>query len=257
MSENPYEAPGADIEQVSPEQEYNLRAPKTVSVDRGIGWIGDGFSMFKKSPGQWIATVIVWFVIMIGVSLIPILGQIALMLTTYVWIAGIMAGCRAQDQGQDFSLNHLFAGFSQKTGQLILLSVIAAIGSMLIMIVVVGPSIVSLMFVDPTTNPEAFGDPMTFLLSILFAMLIMIPFIMAVWFAPTLIMLHDVGIFEAMKMSFMGCLKNVIPFLIYGIVALVLYIVALIPLLLGLLVLGPVLFASMYVAYKDIFIEQS
>lgn len=257
MSENPYETPNADIEQASLQGEYKLGPPKTVSAGRGIGWIGDGFDYFKKSAGQWIATAIVWFVIVLGLNFIPIIGQIAVMLTSYVWIAGIMVGCRAQDDGQPFSINHLFAGFSKATGKLILLSLIAAIGSMVIMIIVVGPSILTLMFSDPTANSEAMGDPLGFLLSVLFGMLIMIPFLMALWFSPVLIVLHDVGIFEALKMSFFGCLKNFIPYLLFGIVALVLYVVSLIPIGLGLLVFIPVMFASMYVAYKDIYIEMS
>ena len=44
----------------------------------------------------------------------------------------------------------------------------------------------------------------------------------------------------AMKVSFIGCLRNIVPFLIYGVVGIALAIVATIPLLLGWLVLGPV-----------------
>jgi uncharacterized membrane protein len=56
-----------------------------------------------------------------------------------------------------------------------------------------------------------------------------------------------------MKESFTGCLKNIVPFLVYGIVAMVLGILASIPMALGWLVLGPVLAASMYTAYRDIY----
>jgi uncharacterized membrane protein len=44
-----------------------------------------------------------------------------------------------------------------------------------------------------------------------------------------------------------------VPFLIYGIIMLVLSILATIPLGLGWLVLGPVAVASVYVAYRDIY----
>jgi len=57
----------------------------------------------------------------------------------------------------------------------------------------------------------------------------------------------------AIKQSFGACLKNIVPFLIYGVVAFVLSIVATIPFGLGWLVLGPVLAASVYTAYQDIF----
>jgi uncharacterized membrane protein len=57
----------------------------------------------------------------------------------------------------------------------------------------------------------------------------------------------------ALRESFFGCLKNVVPFLVYSIVFVVLGIVASIPLGLGWLVLGPITIASVYTAYRDIF----
>ena len=75
----------------------------------------------------------------------------------------------------------------------------------------------------------------------------------ALWFAPALVVLRGAAPVAAIKESFSACLKNFVPFLIYGIVLLVLGIVAAIPLGLGWLVLGPVVIASVYVAYRDIF----
>jgi uncharacterized membrane protein len=56
-----------------------------------------------------------------------------------------------------------------------------------------------------------------------------------------------------MKASFMGCLKNILPFLVYGVIMFGLAIVASIPLALGWLVLGPMTIASVYTAYRDIY----
>ncbi len=58
---------------------------------------------------------------------------------------------------------------------------------------------------------------------------------------------------EAMKASFAACLKNTVPFLVYGALYLVAAIVASIPFGLGWIVLVPVLMLTMYVSYKDIF----
>jgi len=82
-----------------------------------------------------------------------------------------------------------------------------------------------------------------------------IPLLMALWFAPALVMLHGLGPLEAMKLSFVGCLRNMLPFLLYGLIALVLTVLAVIPVGLGLLVLGPMITASVYTAYKDIFLS--
>ena len=48
-----------------------------------------------------------------------------------------------------------------------------------------------------------------------------------------------------------------LPFLIYGLIAAVLFVVGSIPLLLGLLVVIPMLTASVFVAYKDIYYAEA
>jgi hypothetical protein len=255
MSDNPYQTPDAELETIGTAGELKLGQPKSVSPGRGWGWIADGFGYFKKSPGAWIGAVVVWFVIVLVLNLIPLIGQLAFMLTAYVWMAGFMLGCRDQDEGKGFQFTHLFAGFSNKVGKLILLSVVVAVISMAVMFMTMGSMYFSMITGDPAASQEIMNDFAGFWLSILFAMLIMLPLMMAIWFAPALIVLNDVSIGEAMKLSFIGCLKNIVPFLIYGVIGIILYVVAMIPLLLGLLVLGPVIIASIYVGYKDIFIE--
>jgi len=70
-----------------------------------------------------------------------------------------------------------------------------------------------------------------------------------------LVVLHDRGVIESMVLSFKGCLRNILPFLVYGIIAFVLLLLASIPLMLGLLVMMPVLIASIYTAYRDIYLS--
>jgi uncharacterized membrane protein len=79
---------------------------------------------------------------------------------------------------------------------------------------------------------------------------------MAVWFAPALVVLRGIEPLDAMRLSFNGCLRNFVPFLVYGLVGLLLAIVATIPLMLGWLVLGPVTIASLYTSYCDIYEDQ-
>jgi uncharacterized membrane protein len=106
------------------------------------------------------------------------------------------------------------------------------------------------------------GDPeeMTQMgLTIVLAMLVMtallLPFVMAIWFAAPLVVFHERGAVQAMKESFFGCLKNIIPFLLYGLIFFVFMVAATIPLGLGWLVVGPMLAASVYTGYRDIFLQ--
>ena len=50
---------------------------------------------------------------------------------------------------------------------------------------------------------------------------------------------------------------NTIPFLIYGLVGVVLCILATLPFMLGWFILALVIIASLYIAYKDIFYHQA
>ena len=84
---------------------------------------------------------------------------------------------------------------------------------------------------------------------------ITMPAYMAIWFSYALVVINEFGAVQALRTSFFACLKNIVPFLIYGVMAFLLSIAATIPLALGWLILGPVLFASLYTGYRDIFYE--
>lgn len=254
-SSSPYTPPEAEIMRENSQLEFHLREPKSRSIGSGWTWIAQGFRLFKKSPGGWILMLIVGLIIMIGLNFIPVIGQVFGMLTTYVWLGGIMLGCRDQELGKPMTVEHLFAGFSNNVGKLILLSVIMTAISMAVMFAALGSLYFSMLTGDTVGSQEMASDPMGVVLSFLIAMLFLIPVIMAVWFAPALIVLNNLSIGQAIKLSFTGCLKNILPFLLYGVLSLVLYVVAFIPFGLGLLVFFPTMFAAIYTSYKDIFIE--
>jgi uncharacterized membrane protein len=94
------------------------------------------------------------------------------------------------------------------------------------------------------------------LVGLLVFLLLYLPLVMAIWFAPALVVLRGVAPLDAMRLSFNGCMRNIVPFLLYGVVGVGLSIVATIPLLLGWLVLGPVTIASLYTSYCDIYEDQ-
>lgn len=255
MSENPYSAPESSVETHTDPQGFELHPPRTVGIGRGVGWIADGFGHFKQDPGPWILICIVGFVIMLVTSIIPFLS-IIMMLFTYVWIGGLMLGCKAQDDGEGIQVSHLFAGWQKSVGPLILLGLIFMVVYIAIMAVALGSMFATIMGLGSDMEAAMPEDILSsIVLPVLIAMLFAIPLSMAVWFAPALIVINDVPVFKAMGMSFMGCLKNIVPFLIYGILMMLISFIAILPIGLGLLIFMPMAFGGLYRAYKDIFIE--
>jgi len=227
---------------------------RAVGAGQGWTWIAEGFGLFKKAPGIWIALVVILFVILVVLAFIPLLGAVATFLVVPVFVGGLLLGCRALQGGGELEVAHLFAGFKAHTGNLIVLGALAIAGWIVVMlpvIVIVGAGAFLAALRGDAAGVAALGG--SFMLAWLVALALSIPIYMALWFAPALVVLRGMAPIEAIKESFLGCLKNVLPFLVYSIVLMVLGIVAAIPLGLGWLVLGPTLIASVYVSYRDIY----
>jgi len=233
---------------------------RQVGTRRGLDWLVQGFALFRRNPLLWVALFSAYLLMGTILSMVPVLGPILLNLVAPVFVAGFMIGCRALDRGGDLEISHLFAGFRQHAAQLITIGGIYMVG----IIIIVG-----IMFLG--TDQAALQAAMTgermsaeetravlgerFLLTSLIGLLLLVPLVMAYWFAPVLAAFHGLSGPAAMKESFSACLRNIGPFLIYGVVSMVLLVVAAIPFGLGLLVMIPTMIASLYMSYKDVFAD--
>lgn len=227
---------------------------RAVGAGQGWTWIAEGFGLFRKAPGIWIALVVILFVILVVLAFIPLLGAVATFLVVPVFIGGLLLGCQTLQGGGELEVAHLFAGFKAHTGNLIVLGALAIAGWIVVMlpvVVIVGAGAFLAAIRGDAAGVAALGG--SFMLAWLVALALSIPIYMALWFAPALVVLRGMAPIEAIKESFLGCLKNILPFLVYSIVLMVLGIVAFIPLGLGWLVLGPTLIATVYVSYRDIY----
>jgi uncharacterized membrane protein len=231
---------------------------RAVEAGRGWSWIAEGFELFRREPGPWIALIVVAALIFIGLALVPFLGSLAAMVLAPVFAAGFVIACREEEEGRGVQVGHLFAGFRSHFGTLASIGLIY-LGITVAIALVVGLATGAGMWTllgsgeaDPSTVA---GAGLTVLLAFLVMLALLLPVFMALWFAPALVVFHERSAGEAMKASFIACLRNIVPFLLYGVIALVLGMLASIPFGLGWLVLGPVLGASLYTGYRDIFFE--
>lgn len=261
--ENPYATPTASLA-TGVHELGEMTGPVRVAAGRGWSWIRGGFQHFRANPGSWILAQIAFLGIAILLEFIPVVGGLAFALISPILMGGLMIGAQAQEQGENFSVSHLFAGFSANWGQLLLLGVIylaaAVLISLLAMALLMGSFAPELAMMAQTPGRHPMPEDLGFTLQgillpmlVLFALLI--PLAMATWFAPALIALDGMGPFSAMKYSLIGCAKNILSFLVYGLLAFVFLLVASLPFGLGLIVMIPVLSASIYASYRNIFYE--
>jgi uncharacterized membrane protein len=251
MQDNPFQAPQARVADVMPGAADYSPDGRRVGAGNGLSWISAGWELFRQAPGTWIVLSVVLMILTILLSLIPLLNVVVNLLVP-VFMGGIMLGCRALDDGEELRVGHLFAAFSGHAGKLVLLGLLYLAGMLAIMVVVFLLMGISgfAAFTEVRNAKAAIG---TFVLPILVGVALMVPLAASIWFAPALVVLQDMSSLQAMKASLFAGLKNFLPFLVYGLVIVVLAVVASIPILLGWLALMPVMYASIYTSYKDVF----
>ena len=255
---NPYAAPKAPVaDAATPMQGDFVPGGRALSAGRGWAWIVEGWNLFKRQPAMWIGVAVLLAVIFIVLAVIPLLGSLAAVVLAPVLGAGLVIGSRALDEGGNLEIAHLFAGFRERFGTLATVGLIylgASVAIALVVGLVTGAGIWSL--VGGGADPASMGAAgATVLLAFLVMTALMLPVVMAVWFSPPLVVFHELAAGEAMKQSFVACLRNIVPFLVYGVILLLFAVLASLPFALGWLVLGPVMAGSLYTSYRDIFFQ--
>lgn len=226
---------------------------KQVPIGNAWVWIVNGFNLFKANPAMWIILLVIYLLIMIPINMLPVIGSVVSTLLAPVFAAGMMWGCQALTKNQDLEINHLFEGFKRNTSQLVTIGGIYMVSLLFIAVIVVlvlDKDTAELLVQGKDLSPEQ-ADAI--LMPIMIALLLVMPVLMAYWFAPVLAGLHNLSAVEAMKLSFSACLKNILPFLLYGFIFMVLLIIAIIPFGLGLVVVAPMMMTSLYCSYADVF----
>lgn len=229
--------------------------PRTVPAGHGWDWLVGGMSLFRRAPGTWVGMGLSYILILVVTALVPG-GSFIASLFGNVFLAGFVLGASSLESGDGVRIEHLFAAFKgPHFGPLVLLALLYFVGILVVIfaVVLVGVLCFGLSASSYTPGHISPDDVLRILLFVLSIIALMIPLAMGIWLAPSLIVLRGLGPVEAFKLSFHACWVNFLPLLVFGLACIPCVLVALLPLGLGLLVLMPVLYIAVYVAYRDIF----
>ncbi|MEM7405816.1 MAG: BPSS1780 family membrane protein [Pseudomonadota bacterium] len=243
------------------DDETQVHAPRMVGFGRGWSWIADAARLFGKAPGVWIGIVVIGFVVLFICGLIPLLNIIIPYLLMPVMAGGVMLGAHRLAHGGELEINDLFAGFRDKVGTLLMIGVLYFVFTLLIMgtvfAIILGTSgYMGMLSGDEEAVMQMAENWQPFLIAILLGTALILPVVAMTWFSPALVMIHDVPLKRALGWSIAGCFKNFLPFLLYGILMTIMFFVGILPVFLGLLVVGPILAASLYTSYYDIYVDE-
>jgi hypothetical protein len=245
---------------------------RIVPASQGFNWLRIGWLLFMRNPFVWIlATFVVWLLSAV-IAPMSYVGLIVAALAMPAFAVGFMSMGAAAEAGRPLEPTLLFTGFKQRLQPLITLGGVNLVGMCILgLLVYIG--------LTPASEAAVSSAPQGALTLPLTALPLPLSFwallSMAFWFSPVLVAWHAMPPGKALFFSFFACLRNWRAFLIYGLM-LVLFVMG--ALLLSILIFGiffksvlpegmplvqfafafvlglmPMLLASLYASYRDIF----
>jgi uncharacterized membrane protein len=231
---------------------------RDVKAARGASWMGGGWDLFRRRPGIWSGFALGWIAITLGLFLVPLVGGVIANILQPIFFASFAVAARKQLAGERIEMGDFFAGFQRNARAL------ANIGALLL---IAGMAIFALMGVLGLPMAAGSGSAMPDFtdyfqqleaddwLIIILGFTLLAALKGALWFAPALLAFHDLTTMHAIRWSVYAALSNIGAVFAYGAVLVIVFFVAIIPWGLGLALAIPVMLASTYIGYADVFEE--
>ncbi len=219
-----------------------------------LQWLTAGWQVFLAHPGIWIAQTAILIAILAALGFVPLLGWAAAPVALPMLAAGMLAGVDAHRRQGIVRVDHLFEGLRRRTRELLLLGLCHLAGALvaaLIATLIGGSAVLTGMLIGALAGVGLAAGGVMFgvlVFTVLWTLLIM-----ALCFAPALVLLGNMPPLEAMKLSARACFANPLTFIVLAAMLYVLVWIAMLPAGLGMLVLVPVIMGALHAAWVQLF----
>jgi len=243
---------------------------RIVPARNGWSWLVKGFALFRKNPPMWLFLVFVYSLSLTFLHNIRYLGPSISLALLPMFSVSFMVMCAVLERGGMLRPALLISGFRSGPHTLILLGILYTLSMAAVLglasLADAGTLMLWFLF-GQVPSAEAVQDE-GFANAALIASLGAVPVMMAFWFAPVLAAWTRIGAAQSLFYSFFAVWRNWRAFLVYGTAIslasfLVLMTVGILAYLTGgdgpmaqslaLVFAFPILFASFYASYRDVF----
>ena len=245
-------------------------------AQNGVAWLRDAYRMVSGARLPWLLLLFLYYLVLGLIDLVPLIGQIAAPILKPVFAVGFLAAAWSQERGGTPEPKQLFQGFRSNLWALIPLGAFLVVG---ITLAVLGTALVDDgKLLDVLSGKSKFDDALLadgqVQYAMLFAAACALPVMLALWFAPALVVFQDCSAPVALRSSLSAALANWKPIAVYGLLVfflggmvpgiatavIALLVPASLAFTIALVLLLPYLFlfiatlhVSDYVSYRDIF----
>lgn len=232
---------------------------------QGVFWLVAGFRLFRTNPPLLTALTLGYFLAVLLLNLLPLLGPFVLTLGLPSLTLVVANGCREIQAVGALRPGSLFQGLREHRKALLQLGGLNLLASLVLLSALLVSGLESVDLTQP--------DPEQMVRLALLMMVLAVPLLLAFWFAPMLTGWAGVAPLKAVFFSIVATLRNWRAFAVYGLAVAVVGVLlpgllvvlaslfssalagglAIILRMFMMLVLAPVLMASIYLSYQDVF----
>jgi len=198
-------------------------APPTIAYARhpgrrGFAWLREAATMLAAHRVRWLSLLLAYYAIQFLVSVVPVVGPLAMMVGRPVFTVGFLAAAWTQQRGGVPQIAHLFRGFRTNLRALIPIGIVLVAGTLFAIFataLVDGGALLDAITAGARPD-EAFVASGRVEAAMLFGILCALPTLLAVWFAPALVVFQDCSARQALATSLRASLANWRPLVVYG-----------------------------------------
>jgi hypothetical protein len=200
-----------------------------VPASHGFVWLREAYELFRDHPLRWLALLVAYYAIAGVLDFLPWIGFFAHLVLKPVFTVGFVAATWSVERGGAPELAHLFRGFRSDLSSLLGIGAVLVagiVGAAIASMVVDGGELAALMRAPGPVDRDAFDTP-GIKIGLLAASFVLVPLLLATWFAPALVVFQDCGARKAIATSFAAALANWRAIAVY--VAFVAFYAAILP----------------------------
>lgn len=223
--------------------------------------VSDGWKMISSNYGLFLGMTVVFFIILIAVSLIPYIGGIVNQFLYMILICGMFIAMVARSRGEQPNFSMLFEGFS-RIAPCVVVALIYFVPSLLLLMIFIpyflmagNMSGIGSGALREDQIAQIFNGGMLAGIVIVYLVFLLITLLLKIFliFSIPLVADRNVGVGEAISLSFKAAWANIGGLILLVLLEILIFIGGMLMFCIGIIFVFPIVLAAEYIAYRQVF----
>lgn len=234
---------------------HHIPVAARVPASHALTWLKQGWRLFLAHPAVWAVMGAATFLVLAIAVWLPLIGRVLAMVVLQILAGGMVAAARHSDETGALKINELWEGLRRHAANLAMIGVLQGITLTAAGFLAMLTSLLLGLLLDVTglSHFDWITVAVSWLVDLFVSFVVVMGMLLALWFAPALVMLNRASPFDAMRLSFRAAVHNPGASALLGLILMVG-----IPLLItvtfgfGIVVVIPLIATTIYASWREV-----